>query len=53
MRDPPLALVLDALLARYPGYTAAGLLEEDYCLVQALLEVTCAVNDEANRQWRD
>ncbi len=50
--DAPLPLVLDALLSRYPGYTAGGLLEEDHHVVQALLDIACAANDEANRSWQ-
>jgi hypothetical protein len=44
----PLPLLLDVLLTRYPGYTAATLMQEDYHLVEALLDVACAVNDEAS-----
>lgn len=53
VHDAPLPLLLDALLTRYPGYSAAELLEEDHYLVQALLDVACAANDEANRSWQD
>jgi hypothetical protein len=52
IHDPPMPLILDVLLTRYPGYTAAGLLDEDHHLVQALLDVACAANDEANRSWQ-
>ncbi len=44
--DAPMALVLDVLLSRYPGYTAERLLREDYHTVEALLDVACAVNEE-------
>ena len=37
--NPPLPLLLDMLLTRYPGYTAASLQEEDFHLVQALLDI--------------
>ena len=46
--------MLDALLTRYPGYTAQSLLHEDYHIVQALLDIACAVNErEAEAQWQD
>jgi len=45
--DAPLGLVLDVLLTRYPGYTARALMDEEYHIVQALLDVACAANDEA------
>jgi hypothetical protein len=44
--NPPLAVLLDVLLTRYPGYTAAALLEEDYHLVQALLDIAVAANEQ-------
>lgn len=50
--NPPLPLLLDVLLTRYPGYRAADFLAEDYFLVQALLEIACAANEEAERQWQ-
>ncbi len=49
MNDPPLALLLDMFLSRYGGYTAEAVLEEDFHIVQALLEI-CAACNEAARQ---
>ena len=53
INDAPLALVLDMLLSRYPGYTAAALMQEDYHIVQALMDIACAANQrEADAQWQ-
>ncbi len=51
--DPPLALLLDMLLTRYKGYTAADLLVEDYHIVEALADIARAANErEAEQRWQ-
>ena len=53
VNDPPTAIILDALLTRYQGYTAAELMQEDYHVVQALLDIACAASErEAEAQWQ-
>ncbi|MBC7288606.1 MAG: hypothetical protein H5T86_11320 [Armatimonadetes bacterium] len=44
--DAPLPLLLDMFLTRYPGYTASELLAEDFHIVEALLDIALAFNDE-------